>query len=277
MPWCPKCKNEYKDGITVCTDCGTKLAEKEEISFIPILSGREEEMTLLKDFLIYSKIDSACVRKSADEDFYELWVETAEERTAKKLAITFIQQKDMERNEKIPEEESEEESEEASDFTNVYEDSAQKAEDNKSSGVTLIGVGLFGILFLALAMAGVIPLHLSAITGYMVYGVMSALFILFLVMGAVSMRNSKIFAKKAESENSLRSTMEEWCLNSLNAEELDKSLFEEGEENLAEEMKYFKRTALLKEKISRQFMNLDVQFLDRFVDDIYGDIFEDED
>lgn len=272
MPWCPKCKNEYKDGIMVCTDCGTKLVESEEISLLPILSGREEEMNLLKDFLIYSKIDSACVRKSPDEDFYELLVETSEERTAKKLAITFIQQKDMEQSENILEEESEEENV----FTNVYEDSAQKAEDNKSSGVTLIGVGLFGILFLALAMAGVIPLHFSAITGYMVYGVMGALFILFLVMGAVSMRNSKIFARKAESENSLRSTMEEWCLNSLNAEELDKAIFEEGEENMAEEMKYFKRTTLLKEKINRQFMNLDVQFLDRFVDDIYGDIFEDE-
>ena len=25
MPWCPKCKNEYREGITVCADCGTPL------------------------------------------------------------------------------------------------------------------------------------------------------------------------------------------------------------------------------------------------------------
>ena len=25
--WCPKCKTEYRDGITVCADCGTPLVE----------------------------------------------------------------------------------------------------------------------------------------------------------------------------------------------------------------------------------------------------------
>ena len=25
MPWCPKCRTEYRDGYTVCTDCGEKL------------------------------------------------------------------------------------------------------------------------------------------------------------------------------------------------------------------------------------------------------------
>ena len=28
MPWCPKCKNEYMDGITVCADCGTALVDE---------------------------------------------------------------------------------------------------------------------------------------------------------------------------------------------------------------------------------------------------------
>ena len=28
MPWCPKCKNEYKDGYTVCADCGSDLVDE---------------------------------------------------------------------------------------------------------------------------------------------------------------------------------------------------------------------------------------------------------
>lgn len=272
MPWCPKCKNEYKDGVTVCTDCGAELVEKNEVGLIPILFGKEEEMNLLKDFLVYSKIDSSCVKESDEEGFYELLVDEAEEKTAKKLAIMFIQQKTMEMSQTSTDEADEDEKP-----VGNYEDSAQKAEDNKSSAITLLGVGIFGMVFLVLAMTGVIPIRLSATSSYMVYGVMSALFILFIVMGVVSMRNSKIFAKKAESENSLRSTIEEWCLKSLSAEELDKEAFGDEKDSLSDEMKYFGRAAILKKKISNQFMNLDSQFLDHFVDDIYEDIFENED
>ena len=28
MPWCPRCTTEYRDGFTVCTDCGAQLVDK---------------------------------------------------------------------------------------------------------------------------------------------------------------------------------------------------------------------------------------------------------
>ena len=28
MPWCPKCKNEYVEGITTCADCGVELVDE---------------------------------------------------------------------------------------------------------------------------------------------------------------------------------------------------------------------------------------------------------
>lgn len=30
MPWCPKCKNEYVEGILVCADCGSELVDSLE-------------------------------------------------------------------------------------------------------------------------------------------------------------------------------------------------------------------------------------------------------
>jgi hypothetical protein len=95
-------------------------------------------------------------------------------------------------------------------------------------------------------------------------------------MGVVSMRNSKIFAKKAESENSLKSTIEKWCFENLIAEELDKEAFGANAVSVSEEAKYFGRAAIMKKKISNQFMNLDHQFLEHFVDEIYDDSFEED-
>lgn len=165
----------------------------------------------------------------------------------------------------------------------IYRNSAERAEDNKSSAWTLLSVGVVGIIVLVLVMIGLIPIHFYGITKYMVYGVMFALFILFIVMGLVSLRNSKIFAKKAESESSLSDTMKEWCLANLNAEELDENLFgiEENNESISsgeevsEEEKYFKRNEEIKRLISDKFMNLDEGFLEDFVDHIYDEMFED--
>lgn len=277
MPWCPKCKNEYRAGIRVCAECGCELIEEEKESMVPITFGAEDEVNTLRDFLLYSKLENVSVSYDNAEDVFVLRVDAQDENQAKKLVTTYLQQKALEKAESDAMWQDEPEEEETpSAPSGVYEDSAQKAEENRSSGLTLLGVGLIGLGIMVLGMTGVLPIRLSASTSYMVYGVMSALFILFIVMGVVSMRSSKIFAKKAESENSLRSTMEKWCLESLDAGEMDRELFGESAGELSSEMKYFRRTELLKKKIENQFMNLDVQFLEHFVDDVYGDIFEEE-
>lgn len=221
MPWCPKCKNEYREGITVCSDCGCALVEELEEE-VPIAFDKEEE--------------------AEEPEFFDM--EEIEELTP--IAPSAL-----------------------------YENSETKAEDNKMSAYTLLFVGIAGMAVVVLGILGVLPFHLTGTTKYMTYGIMSALFLLFIVMGMVSMKSYRIFAKKAESENSIRSTMEKWCLETLHKDELDQELFSE-DEDVAEEVKYFKRTGLLKERIAKQFMNLDQAFLDNFVDEIYEDIFEDK-
>ncbi|MDE5866499.1 MAG: hypothetical protein K2H31_07865 [Lachnospiraceae bacterium] len=74
MPWCPKCKNEYVEGIKVCADCGTELVDSLEI-------------TETEDIIADENPEDAEVQKAA--------------------------------------------------WSRAYQNSAQKAEDNKSSGYTL--------------------------------------------------------------------------------------------------------------------------------------------
>ncbi len=268
MPWCPECKNEYREGIKVCADCGCELIAEDMKGAVPIMFGKKDEMELMRDYLIYSKLQSPKVLQAHEEEIYELYISKKEEEEAKKLILFFLQQQALE---STPQEQ--EEKEEPISLS-VYVDNTQKAEENKSSGVILLVIGALGLLLLILCMTGIIPLQLGATNSYMVYGVMSALFILFLAMGVVSMRSFKVFAKKAASENNLKNTMEKWCVENLKAETLDQELFCDDDAQLPEEEKYFRRIDLLKKKIQTQYMNLDTQFLDHFVDEMYEKIFE---
>lgn len=280
MPWCPKCKNEYVEGTKECADCGCALVEtlteKKAVIF-----GEKEQMEKLKEFLEYSKIDGVSVELNEEDHTYELFVGEEDEKQAKKLANVFLREEAKQKEEKEASEEDEEkETEEVQDLNpmksgGVYQDSAAKAEDNKSSAYTLLFVGGVGIVVIALCMFGVIDLNLNETSKYMVYGVMGALFILFIVMGVVSMRSYKIFAQKAQKEDNLTGEIRKWCLADLSAEKVDEQLSEE-DKALADEMKYFKRIEILKKLISEKFLNLDEAYLEHFVDDIYPEIFEAE-
>ena len=49
MPWCPKCKSEYREGFTVCADCGCELVEEEQLEErVTLTFGDEDQMKTLK-------------------------------------------------------------------------------------------------------------------------------------------------------------------------------------------------------------------------------------
>ncbi len=232
MPFCPKCKNEYREGFTYCAECKCELVDSlEELQEELPKESTPAGLNVQGDFSASEKLEDVPEKTESPKDGYK---------------------------------------------SGIYRNSAERAEDNKSSAWTLLSVGLLGIVMLILIMTGVIPLYFYGITKYLIFGVMFAMFVLFIVMGAVSLRNSRIFAKKAESESTLSDTMKEWCTANLRAEELDTSIFgEEKGQSMSPELKYFKRNAELRRLLSDKFMNLDEGFLEDFVDHIYEEIFED--
>jgi predicted amidophosphoribosyltransferase len=75
MAWCPKCKNEYREGITVCPDCGETLVSEEELTdWTSVLFGEQDEMEKLKDFLTYNGIRKSKLSFDEAEQVYELFV-----------------------------------------------------------------------------------------------------------------------------------------------------------------------------------------------------------
>lgn len=273
MPWCPVCKNEYREGIEFCAECKVPLVESlEEENYQPFIFGEQEKMIRLQEFLDYGdpKIKTKLTRDE-EEGVYRLAVLDRDRKSAVKAAQVFLMQEAQE-TEETDTVDTEEEEETRSGSSHYYQNSAARAEDNKSSAYTLLVVGGVGFIAVLLIFFNMTPLYRNGgITKYMVCGIMGAMFILFIIFGILSMRNSKILFSKAKTENSLLAEMTRWCEENLNAEELDQELFQE---EMPEEQKYFLRAEKMKTLINDKFMNLDEAFVEHFVDEYYQKLYE---
>lgn len=284
MPWCPKCKSEYREGFTVCADCGCELVEEEQTDErVTLTFGDEEQMKALEAFLKSNQILGVELKQDESDGLCELLVDRRSKQKALSVMQVFIVQENRRSEEarkaageQADAEEAEEQLREAAAARrafrsgSLYQDSSQRADENRSSAWVLLFVGILGLIVVILGIAGILPLNLG--NPYLFYGVMSAIFVLFVVAGVVSMKNARVFAGKAESENSLRSTMLEWCRQNLDGQEIDREI---GIGDDSEEVRYFNRTAYLRDRLNHQFVNLDQDFLDQFIDNqVYGMVFD---
>ena len=105
-------------------------------------------------------------------------------------------------------------------------ESSKKAQDFKSGGFSLLFVGGLGLIFVLLVLFNVIPLHMNLFSKYLIIGVMGAMFILFTVMGFLSIKSYKKFEIKASEEDNLTQKLTVWCQENLKKENIDKDIEE---------------------------------------------------
>lgn len=289
MPWCPKCKSEYREGFTVCADCGCGLVEEAQPDErVSLTFGDEDQMRALEVFLKSNQIQEVELKRDDSDGLCEILVDSRSKQKAVSLMQVFMVQENR-RAGRMAEEErrgakgqsggaAEEQLREAVAASrafgsgSLYQDSSRRADENRSSAWVLLAVGAVGLLVVVLGILGILPLRLG--NPYLFYGVMGAVFVLFLVSGVVSMKNARIFAGKAESENSLRGTMLDWCRQNFDGQEIDREIGLDGDSG---EVCYFNRTAYIRDRLNHQFVNLDQDFLEQFIDDqVYGMVFEEK-
>lgn len=276
MPVCPKCKNEYVEGVTECADCGCALVDSiEEQESCPLIFGEQPQMERLAEFLAYNGLQTVQLKEAKEENLFELYTAVSEAERARKAMVVFLHEEAKndaaKHNHALEADETKGEAIEERKFVGVYQNSEEKSKDFRSSAIVLIGVGGVGLLACILFLLDVFPLYFSAPSKYMTIGVMGSLFLLFLVMGFLSLQSSKKLEKEAESENMLTAELKKWCFENLTKEAVDAALLSE---NGTEEELYFKRTSYIQDKITGKFVNLEENYLDNFIEEIYPQIFE---
>ena len=270
MAWCPKCKSEYRDGFTICADCGSELVDEATLKQMEKAQALKESM---------AEYEEEYEEEQAPEEMPE------DVQRVMQMMASGAMQGGMPGQAPVSEEEAAKmkaviEQMQAAQLTGKvrqgggrYEDSAERASDNRSSAWMLLIIGVIGMIVLALGLAGILPLPMKS--NFLFYGVMAVFFVIFIVSGIVSMKNAKYFDGKAETESSLRNTLVDWCKENLTAQEVDKMIG--ATPNTPVEMLYFKRFGYIKFRLNNQFMNLDQGFLDKFIDDyVYDEIFDEE-
>jgi len=270
MPWCPVCKNEFVEGITVCNHCKCDLVETLlENERKLVYEGDGETVTRCQKFLEYNEIESAEVEYNAEEETYYLYVNQEEERSAIRILLVF-----MDEEEKRIADEKVEASEEAeikvvpeAHYSGVYQNSTVKANEYRSSAYMLIIVGVLGIVAMIFGYLGYFPFKFSSIS----YLVMGFMFIFFAVTGILSFGSSKRLMEKADKEEILHKELETWANETFTKEYVETSI--EFKENDSEEILYFKRIEKMKKELMKKYPEVDPAYVDEFLDNLYQELY----
>ncbi len=102
MPYCPKCKTEYIEGIIECSECHVPLIDNEkdlQITPVLLISTESEIARRIKEFLGYSGIDVS-MKFDSHEDLFDIYVASNQSEDANCLLKLLLANEAMEINEK---------------------------------------------------------------------------------------------------------------------------------------------------------------------------------
>lgn len=301
MPWCPKCKTEFQEGVSVCSDCKVPLVDELDItdSYVELL-GSEKELLINKfsKYLTYSKINNT-VREEPEKGFV-IYCEPGKEKKAKAAFQAFLSveaelhkkavesgepdENDIFADEETPEEpdseaslldeeefitdEDSEASSEAADprNTTIFVKQSDKSKEYKSTAVTFI---VFGILLAALFVLNITKV-MTLFGNPLSLSVIGALTLIFIGVGISSNIRAKKALEAAGQEDELIQSVNNWLKENITEE----VLAEVRNPELTPEVNYLKETEFIKKRLEESFEGLEENFVYSIIEDYYNEYIE---
>lgn len=267
MPFCPKCKYEYKEGVKVCSDCGVELVDSLDDLKIAIFTREESTIDEAMDFLSKNGVTGISKQESEKEGLFDIVAPEADKDQIIRLLNVYYREihtateEEQELAERIASVRSKE--------TTAYVDSSVRAENYKSGAVALIGVGIIGVVALVLINAGVINVYFPETTKMLINIVMGVVFVLFVILGISSMMNYKKLLNQANSEDDLMDRINKWADFELDVNALNENVSDDDND----EIKFFNRTEALRLQLEDRFPDIDSSFEEHVIEELYDRIF----
>lgn len=290
MPWCPKCKNEYVEGITTCVDCGVDLVEElpdEVDETLPVKLCHVANEVVGGKFVLYLNmqgIQTAGLMPVSEEDKdyedgYYLVVAGFEQETAEALFEGFDKLEEMteeelaalapdleEKLEELKEEEANMMlSELRTETSSVYVKKKDKYSDLKFSGISFIIFGILGFGLLALNFFEYISMFNKFSTL-----IMTIVFFIFFVVGISSLLRAKRMKGIVSQEETLSDDVLDW----IEAHITDEYISTLVDPEQSEENNYFTAHAAMCNLVIEQFPLFNRDYIDQMVDDRYNEYCE---
>ena len=259
MPWCPNCRLEYVEGIKICPDCKTALVDSlkdaEEISHL------EDELSEASEYEAEYNESSApcssCNREVSDE---------AVDDAINQITV-LLRQKGVSEDEIAGIIENAKRR--ALNTVPKYESFEDKYKDNSSSGTTLLTIGIIGIVAALLCLCNIVKLPLQGYSSYLTSGVMSVLFLIFVLSGIRSLAAAKKLKVKAAEEKEKIGEIVDFLKDAVKSGRFKLNI---DDLSMEEESLYISNMAV--SEVERNFGDLDPGFSYYVVDRFYSDIFE---
>lgn len=287
--WCPKCRNEYINGVTTCVDCGCDLVEElpEEIDENePVAIGslaNEETASKLVGYLNRAGLLSCAVRPQPENEegeipAYDIIVAGKELVYIHQLFDGLSEDADDEEpldlelllprfEEKYAEIQDEEANKLLSDLrteaSTVYVNKKDTYSDFKFSGISFIVFAVIGYLFALLNAFGVLTIFntFSVI-------VLTIVFTIFMIIGISSIHKAHSIKTLVSEEENVLEEVENYI-----AEHFTDDYFSAlpADESLSDEENFLMITDRLKEELAGAFPLFSRGYIDQLVDERYGE------
>ena len=312
MPWCPVCKEEYKEGIETCPECNTPLVasleEAEEADYHDLITFADEKLAKkFTEYLQYAKI-TAKYYEDKESQAYIISVLKKDVAKAKKHFSAFYSVETsnaLSRNQDgyhdakaLEEDEIDDDlswdrsnpKSESDITTSVEGNETQACECKRPSKPyvpmsekvsdlfsTLVVFSIFGVIGLVL-----LVLELIGVTHFMNTMMMIMLAAIVCIgIPAVLITTFKSYKKcksQTEEEENLTSSLNAWMESVFTKEAVHRLLYSlrVNAPDLPEEQLYIMLSQAMKKRVCDQFGEIDDAYLDYLVDAFYDEHFSED-